>query len=317
MSEQDNQVKVEVYQNAVDQFIQRLQEDRYVLAVVLVGSLTRETIWWKDAVRVWIIETDGVTRRLRADGDEPRVFRTFTEAGVNIHAEIISRSRFRRMVEGNSRTTFSCSFFAVRELIYCSDKSIEAWFDQANSAATTDQEKELLVVSTWVIWAHRHAVRRLAAKNDVPLAAQEVLHAAHAVAHLEIVRHGEVWEQEAIYRAIEYEPQLFQTIYLDVITKRKSKKVLTAAFERIDEYLDQHAESDLRPLLKFLRRESRVVPLSEIADHFAHSQLYPWHLEYASEWLERKGRLEKVSAPFQITKKSLVEVEEPAYFLSD
>jgi hypothetical protein len=55
--------------------------------------------------------------------------------------------------------------------------------------------------------------------------------------------------------------------------------------------------------------------LSEISDHFSFSQLYPWHLESACEWLERKGRLEKLSAPFKLTNRGSEQVEEPAYFL--
>ena len=50
-------------------------------------------------------------------------------------------------------------------------------------------------------------------------------------------------------------------------------------------------------------------------DHFAFSQLHPWHLESACEWLERKGLLQKLSAPFKLTKRSQERVEEPAYFL--
>ena len=151
MPDSDNLSKVNDYRTALDQFLGRLREDRYVLAAVLVGSLTEETIWWKDGLRLWIIEADGVTRRLRSDGDEPRIFRTFTEEGVNIHAEIVARSRFRRMIEGNSRTTLNCSFFTRRELVYCDDTSIGNWFEQANTLAVTDQEKEMLAVTTWVI----------------------------------------------------------------------------------------------------------------------------------------------------------------------
>jgi hypothetical protein len=55
------------------------------------------------------------------------------------------------------------------------------------------------------------------------------------------------------------------------------------------------------------------MPLSELADHFAHSQLFPWHLEAACEWLEEKKRIGKFSAPFGLTRLSRVEVEEPAY----
>ena len=69
-----------------------------------------------------------------------------------------------------------------------------------------------------------------------------------------------------IYRAIDRSPELFQVIYLDVLSKRKSRKVLMAA---VDDYLDTHYENYLKPLLSVLKKQNRVVPLSEISDHFA------------------------------------------------
>src|SRR5206468_10725750 len=178
-------------------------------------------------------------------------------------------------------------------------------FEKANRLATKDQERELLTFSTWTIHAHRHARKRLDVKGDLELAAQETLGAAHSVAYTEIIRRGEVWEQEVIYRAIEGAPELFQTIYLDVLAKRKNRRVLSAALDAIDGYLDQHYKAHLKPLLAYLKKQSRVVPLSEIGDFFAFSQLHPWHLEAPCAWLERKGPLEKVSAPFKLTKRHL------------
>jgi hypothetical protein len=307
--------KVARFEAALEQFIERIEQDRYVLAVVLVGSLRLETIWQRESLALWIIEADGVSRRLPSDGQDERIFRILVENGINIHAEVIPRSRFKKMVEGASRTAFSCNFFAQREIVYSRDPSIASWFKKANSLAIKDQERELLTFSTWTIHAHRHARKRLEIKGDLELAAQEVLGAAHSVAHTEIIRRGEVWEQEVIYRAMEGAPDLFQTIYLDVLAKRKNRRVLTAALAAIDGYLDRHYQAHLKPLLGYLKKQNRVVPLSEISDHFAFSQLHPWHLESACEWLERKGLLEKLSAPFKLTKRSLERVEEPAYFL--
>jgi hypothetical protein len=71
----------------------------------------------------------------------------------------------------------------------------------------------------------------------------------------------------------------------------------------------------LKPLLSHLKKENRGVPLSEMSDRFAFTQLHPGHLEAACEWLVRKGRLQKLSVPFKLTKRSLEMVEEPAYFL--
>jgi len=200
--------------------------------------------------------------------------------------------------------------------VYSKDPSIDAWFKQADSVATKDKERELLAFSTWTIHVVRHARLRLEIKGDLELVAQDLLGAAHSVAYTEVIRQGKVWEQEVIYRAMDANPDLFRTIYLDVLAKRKNKGVLTAALDAIDGYLDKNYKAHLKPLLDYLKKQNRVVPLSEMSDHFAFSQVHPGHLEAACEWLERKGLLEKVSAPFKLTKRSLERVEEPAYLWS-
>ena len=164
--------KVARFKTALGGFIDQISEDRYVLAIVLVGSLSTETIWQRESLGLWIIEADGVTRRLQSDGQDERIFRILVENGINIHAEVIPRSRFKQMVEGSSRTAFSCSFFAHREIVYSKDPSIASWFKKANAVATKDQERELLAFSTWTIHAHRHAQKRLDQKDDLELAAQ-------------------------------------------------------------------------------------------------------------------------------------------------
>jgi hypothetical protein len=315
MSREDDGAKVARFEAALNQLVERIAEDRYVLAIVLVGSLSTETIWRRESLALWIIEADGVTRRLLSDGSDERIFRILVENGINIHAEVIPRSRFKKMVEGASRTAFSCNFFAERRIVYSKDPSIESWFKKANSVATKDQERELLTFSTWTIHAHRQARKRLDIKGDLVLAAQETLEAAHSVAHTEIIRQGKVWEQDVIYRAIEGNPALFQTIYLDVLAKSKNRRVLSMALDAIEGYLDKHYQAHLKPLLGYLKKQNRLVPLSEISEHFAFSQLHPWHLESACEWLERKGMVQKLSAPFKLTKRSLERVEEPAYSL--
>src|SRR5215831_15161012 len=315
MTRENDAEKLARFEAALQQFVERIAEDRYVLAIVLVGSLRAETIWQRESLALWIIEADGVSRRLLSDGNDERIFRILVENGINIHAEVIPRSRFKKMVEGASRTAFSCNFFAERRIVYSKDPSIESWFKKANSLATKDQERELLTFSTWTIYSHRHARKRLDLKGDLELAAQETLGAAHSVAHTEIIRRGEVWEDDVIYRAIDGAPDLFKTIYLDVLAKRNNRRVLSTALDAIDGYLDEHCQAHLKPLLGFLKKHSRVVPLSEISDHFAFSQMHPGHLAAACEWLERKGLLQKVSAPFKLTKRSLERVEEPAYFL--
>src|SRR5262249_51443315 len=128
MAQSNDFEKVARFKTALNQLIDRIAEDRYVLAIVLVGSLSKETIWHRESLGLWIIEADGVSRRLPSDGNDERIFRILVENGINVHAEVIPRSRFKKMVEGASRTAFSCNFFAKREIVYSKDKSIESWF---------------------------------------------------------------------------------------------------------------------------------------------------------------------------------------------
>ncbi len=157
MTQKEIATEVARFNSALSRFTERVAEDRYVLAVVLVRSLSAETTWARETLGLWIIEADGVSRRLPSDGEGERIFRILVENGINIHAEVIPRARFKKMVEGMSRTAFSCNFFAHRQIVYSKDPSIDGWFAKANSVAIKDQERELLVFSTWTIHEHRHA----------------------------------------------------------------------------------------------------------------------------------------------------------------
>lgn len=309
--------KVARFERALQLFLERVRADPNLLAAVLVGSISEETVWRRDAISLWLIEKDGVTKRLRADGEDLRIFRTLVEEGVNVHVELIPRTRFKRMVEGSARTAFCYSFFARRKLVYCSDPSLQQWFEDADTLARRDQERELCIATTWLIHAHRYAGRLLEGERDLRLAFEEILCCAHCIAAAEVIASGEVCEGLVIHRAMELAPALMREIYVDVLAASRTSENLQKVLLKLDSYLEEHAESRLRPVLRYLRKEKRLVPLSELSDYFAHSQLYPWHLEAACEWLERKGRIGKFSAPFGLTKMSRVEVEEPAYLCEE
>ena len=305
--------KLKRFQKALDLFLERVRKDPNLLAAVLVGSLTEKTIWRKDAICLWLIEKDGVAKRLRADGEDPRIFRTLVEEGVNLHVELIPRTRFKRMVEGSARTAFCYSFFARRKLIYSNDPALVNWFEEADTLARKDQERELCIATTWLIHSLRHARRLLEDEKDLDLTFQELLCCAHCVAAAEVIVAGEVHEDLLINRALQLAPAVMEGLYVDLLKGSRTGSRLGKKLAGFEAYLEKHADVRLQPVLRYLKKEKRLVPLSELSDYFAHSQLFPWHLESACEWLEARGRIGKFSAPFALTKLSRVEVEEPAY----
>ena len=226
--------KVARFERALQLFLERVRADSNLLAAVLVGSLTEETVWRRDAISLWLIEKDGVTKRLRADGEDPRVFRTLVEEGVNLHAELIPRSRFKRMVEGSARSAFRYSFFARRKLVHCNDPSLATWFEEADTMALRDQERELCVATTWLIHAHRHAARLLENERDLELAFQELLGGAHCVAAAEVIASGEVHEGLVIHRALELAPELMREIYVDLLAAPRTAENLAKTLASLD-----------------------------------------------------------------------------------
>jgi hypothetical protein len=219
---------------ALERFVERLATDKHILAAVQVGSFADQVLWRKDVIGLWIIEEDGVARRLKSDGNEERIFRTFVEEDVNIHAEIIPRSRFKLMVEGSSRTAFSCNFFAERKIVHCTDPSISSWFEKANALATKDQKRELLQSASWVLWSARHGRKIVDRRPDVRALHEAILWAAHGLAGMEVISRGEVCEGELMERAVELNPALFRPIYLDILDAAPEMGRLIAALERIE-----------------------------------------------------------------------------------
>ncbi|WP_372368144.1 hypothetical protein [Candidatus Uabimicrobium sp. HlEnr_7] len=312
MSENMEQ-KCQRFQKALDIFIERVEKDKWIQAVVLIGEISPQTIWSKEHLFLWVIEVDGVTKRRKSDGGDERLFRTYTEEDINIVIELIPRTRFKLMVEGNSRTAFTHNFFAKRILVHSKDSSIDRWFQQAHQLATSDQETSLMIATTWVIQPLKYIDQLIHTKKDIELARQELLGVAHSLAAIEIILRGEVYEHQPIYKAIDYNPQLFATVYQEILGRQRSMTKLKKALQAVREYLEQNHQHYLRPIIKFYQNKPHIVPLSQICDSFAHTQIYPWHIVCVCEWLCNKGFLEKISLPIRITKKSITDVEEPAY----
>src|SRR5215510_1243268 len=233
--------KVARFERALQLFLERVRADSNLLAAVLVGSLIEETVWRRDAISLWLIEKDGVTKRLRADGEDPRVFRTLVEEGVNLHVELIPRSRFKRMVEGSARTAFRYSFFARRKLVYSHDPALVKWFEEADTLARKDQERELCIATTWLIHTLRHARRLLEDEKDRELTFQELLGSAHIVAAAEVIVAGEVHEDLLINRALQLAPAVMEGLYVDLLKGSRTGSRLGKKLAGFEAYLEKHA----------------------------------------------------------------------------
>src|SRR3982075_489448 len=105
----------QTFATAPDALVERVKEDRSVLAAILCGSLAHDTVWAKSDIDLVLVTIDDkkVDSNLALYAD-----------GVNVHALLIPRAAFRQTVEGSLRNSFMHSLLAKGRLLYTHDQTI-------------------------------------------------------------------------------------------------------------------------------------------------------------------------------------------------
>ena len=151
----------ERYQAALDALVAKLEQDYYVLAAVLYGSLARGDAWTKSDIDLDIIVRDGTVR-----GTHPPHF-WLTEDGINISAEVVPRSGFKRHMDGSLQGSIAHSVRAHSKLLFSKDESIVTWLKESDRIGARDQEYQLLRVASTVPYYLAKAEKWFTVKNDV------------------------------------------------------------------------------------------------------------------------------------------------------
>ena len=97
---------------ALDGLVRQAQKDTAILAVILCGSLSHDTVWARSDIDLVFVTVDD--KKVTA-GDIP-----LYADGVNVHALLVPRTAFRQMVEGSLQGSFIHSFLAKGRLLYLS-----------------------------------------------------------------------------------------------------------------------------------------------------------------------------------------------------
>src|SRR5688500_6393364 len=101
---------------APDAVVEQVLQDRAGLAAILCGSLSHDTVWSKSDIDLVLVTID--------DKKVPSDSISLYADGVNVHAMLFQRAKFRTMVEGWLRNSFTHSFLAKGRLLYTHDETI-------------------------------------------------------------------------------------------------------------------------------------------------------------------------------------------------
>jgi len=293
---------------SLDALVAQIKRDKSILAAVLCGSLSHDTVWAKSDVDLVLVTIDD-----RVVGN--RGLALYAN-GVNVHAMLWSRTDFRRLAEGAVRNSFMHSFLAKGRLLYAHDESIAELFGRLSDIGERDTKLQLFRAATAVLPALYKAHKWMITRGDLDYTALWILYAAEPLAQIEVIGARLLADREVIPQAMKLNPALFATIYTGILNTKKTKKSVQTALDTIDAYLSARAAELYAPVIEHLRDVGDTRSCTEIEDYFTKHYGIE-HATTACEYLADQGLIGKAAASIQLTKRSNVDVQELAFFAKD
>ncbi len=298
----------EKFQAAFDSFLDKVKQDRNIIAVYLFGSLVRGDMWEGSDLDVIAVTSDEKC---------PRTMFVLVEHGITFHCDVMSRSQFRRSHERMLRGSVQHQIFTTGRLVYTTDESLEEYYQDLAEVGARDFEM-LACYAGLIAVAYRHSVRKsLYAHKDPTYLFVWLLTVVRYLANIEVALNQEKIQRESLHQALRLNPETFKPIFDTLFYGEKTLEALEKVAALVDDYLRDRARMIFKPLLGYLQKEGEVRGLSEIYTHLVNRlqmQQESVQLMDTCDWLVDIGIMEQVSSPVNLTPKSRVTVDEPAYF---
>jgi uncharacterized protein len=292
------------YTNALDELVTQLKRDRSILAAILCGSLSHDTVWEKSDIDLALITID--------DKKAEQTHLALNAGGVNVHVFMMPRLEFRKSVEGVVRNSFMHSLYAKGRLLYTHDDTLTDLCTRLKEIGERDTQVQLLSAATHALAPIDKAHKWFVTRGDLDYTALWILYAATPLAQIEVLTARLLVDREVTLQAMKLNPAFFETIYSRMLNTKKSKANVEAALEAIDAYLADRVTILFAPVLDYLRDVGEARSATEIEAHFKRN--FDVHgMTVACEYLADRGLIAKVSTPVQITRASNISVQELAF----
>jgi predicted nucleotidyltransferase len=290
---------------ALDALIAQLRKDPTVLAAILCGSLSHDTVWAKSDIDLVLVTMD----ERKIDKSDVSLYAD----GVNVHALLMPRAQFRKTVEGVVHQSFMHALLAKGRLLYTHDDTIADLCVRLRDIGARDAGLELLRAATAALPAIDKAHKWFVTRGDLDYAALWILYAATPLAQIEVIGARLIADREVIPQALALNPGFFKTVYRDLLNTKKTKGAVESALRTVDGYVAERAGSLFAPLLDYLREAGETRSCTEIEDHFKrHFDL--GGVTTACEYLADQGTIGKAAVPVRLTTRSRIEMQELAFF---
>jgi hypothetical protein len=295
---------VERFNRALDALVREIRQDRAILAAILCGSLSHDTVWEKSDIDLVLVTID--------DQKVPSGSISLYADGLDVHATLTPRAQFRRLVEGSLRSSFIHSLLAKGRLLYTHDETVADLCRRLHGIGERDRQLQALRAGIGAVGPLDKAQKWLITRGDLNYAALWILYSATALAQIEVTGAGQLLDREVIPQAMNLNPAFFKVVYTDLLNTKKTEQSVRAALDAANAYLSRKAPALFAVILDHLREVGETRSATELDSHFARTLDVP-SVTIACEYLAHLGLIGKASIATRLTRRSTVDVQELAF----
>ena len=292
------------YDEAIQSFVDKVQSDPNVVAVIVYGSVSHGLVWEKSDIDMTVVVRDQKLTQTQFGIYEDHIL---------LNVDLCQRSDMKRNMEKSLTGSTGHSFGAASKIIYTRDDSLYEYFEDYKQVGRSDVEKELFHLANWLISDMEKIEKWLVVKRDPVYSRYYILKAADVIAQMEVCSRYQVPTREAILQARGLNPRLMDKFYDQPMSRAMSEEEIYGLLGDMDAYIMTHQDAIVNVLADIFG-DGEIKTGTQISRYFQ-SSMHALHpiLDFACE----KGFLDKISQTIRLTPKSRPAVEEVAFIAGE
>lgn len=296
------------FDEILNDFIDQVKQDETITAALLFGSMVKGVVWEKSDIDLVLITTDQKT---------PEKFYWLMGEDINLQVSIFTRNEFIRNQQRALQGSGTHHVLTTSKIIFSNDEMLTEFIESMKKIGKRDFELEILRRISMVIGDMEKAEKYLYVKNDIIQSYLFITRLLDNLAAIVVMLNEKIPGRESVEQAIEFEPELFETIYSKVVLEKTTNERLQEILTIIRKYLEENTPVIFEPIIKYLKEEQTFRSVSDIAN-FLNDKLKTSWWGIASlgigNWLVEQGYCERVACPTRLTLRSHNEVNEIGFY---
>ena len=296
------------YEKALDSLVEDIRRDKSITAALLCGSLSKGVVWEKSDIDLFLITS--------RENNPSRTF-WLMDGEISSHVTVMTRHEYFRVFQKFLQGDAAHSIISTTKVLFSNDKTLDEFIESMKRSGKNELGLSMLSLMSLIIPYLDKAEKYLYVMKDISMSYLFITRLLDHLAAVTVMLNNQIPAREAVEQAMEYESELYKTIYSEVILKALSVEKLDMIISEIRKYIEINTPVIFEPAIDYFKKEAEVRSATDLTRHLA-KKLNNHMEEMASgiigEWLAGQGILEKVPCPVRLTLRSQKEVSEIGYY---